>query len=227
MAVSLATVGAARANPNKQLTKLMTKTLVTTVLAATTALSFAGTTMIAPAPSGKGGPPPKMSEPCPDILTYNEVEVSYVHTDADGPSADGADIRVLYGLAQGVFAYGDAGFLSGDFDNTSLDLGLGAYLAVCKNFHIVGRGGYSYFDADEADSHGWHAAVGGRLQIGCNLELNAKVQYGDLVDFEDGNYWSYGVGGAWHFNDAFALTAEYIFGEDDTWSARGGIRFKF
>jgi hypothetical protein len=197
-------------------------------LAATAVSAFAGTAMVAPSGKSKGvNPPPIVPSNCPNYLTYNEVQLSYVHLDASGDGkADGADLRVNYNLASGLFAYGDLSSVSGDFDNTSLDVGLGGYIPLCKAFHVIGRAGYSYFDAED-NSNGWHAAIGARTQIGCNLELNAKAQYGDLVDFDNGTYWSYGVGATWHFNESFALLTEYVFGEDDAWSLRAGIAFKF
>jgi hypothetical protein len=206
----------------------MTK-LILSVLAASATASFAGTAMVQTSSSkGQAPPPPKMASPCPNYLTYNEVQLSYVHLDGDSAGkANGADLRVHYSLLDGVFAYGDITSLSGDFDNTGLDLGLGGYIPVASNLHVIGRAGYSYFDTDEDNSNGWHVAAGLRAQLGCNLELNAKAEYGDLVDFEDGSYWAYGVGATWHINEAFAIVSEYVFGQDDTWSIRGGVVFKF
>ncbi len=207
----------------------MTKSIILTAFAATASLSLAGTSMV-PATSGKGGAstPPPITSDCPNFLTYNEVQLSYVHIDGDSAgSADGADLRVNYELSNGLFAYGDVAKVSGDFDNTAFDLGLGAILPIDNSVHLIGRAGYSYFDADDADSHGWHVAAGIRAQFACNWEVNAKVQYGDLLDFDNGDYVSYGAGLTYHFNDAFAILSEYVIGEDDTWSLRGGVAFKF
>jgi hypothetical protein len=196
-------------------------------LALTASVSLAGTAMVAP--TGKGSVPPKMdaASPCPNYLTYNFVEASYVYLDGDGPTANGADLRVNYGIGNNLFLIGDVSKFGGDIDNTSFDVGLGGFIPVTQQFHLVGRGGYSYFDSDFDNSNGWFAAVGFRAQVTCNLELNAKFQYGDLIDFDNGDYTSWGVGGAYHFNDAFALTGEYVQGEDDVYSLRGGVMFKF
>jgi hypothetical protein len=189
---------------------------------------FAGTSMVASSGKGKGNVVPPTEEACPNYLTYRQFELSYLHIDGDDAgTSQGADLRLNYQIAEGFFAYTDFAKISGDFDNTSFDLGLGTFVPLCKNFHLVARAGYSYFDADVADSNGWHAAVGFRTQIGCHLELNGKAQYGDLVDFEDGDSWSYGLGAAWHFNSTYALVAEYVIGEDDVWSVRAGIAYKF
>ncbi len=206
----------------------MKKTLLLALLA-TVATATAGTSMVS-AGKGKGssaGPGPQPAE-CPNYLTYNEVQLSYVHLDgADAGSADGVDLRINKDIAQGIFAYGDLSAVTGDIDNTSLDLGVGAYIPLCTRFHVIGRGGFSYFDGDSDSSVGWHVAAGLRTQLTCELELNAKVQYGDLTDFEEGDYVSWGVGATYHLSERLAILGEYVFGEDDTWSVRGGVAYKF
>jgi hypothetical protein len=205
----------------------MTKSILTS-LALTASMSIAGTTMVAP--TGKGTTPPKMEapSPCPNYLTYNQVEVSYVHLDGAGAgTGNGANVRVNYGIGNNLYLVGDTTKLGGDVDNFNLDLGLGGFLPLNERFHLIGRAGYSYFDGGDSDSNGWFAAAGFRAQVTCNLELNAKFQYGDLVDFDNGDYTSIGAGAMYHINDAFAVLAEYVWGEDDAWSTRAGVAFKF
>lgn len=104
--------------------------------------ALAGTSSVSVG-KGKGtSVPPVPPQDCPCYLTYRQAELSYVHLDGgDAGKGDGVDLRLNYEVAQGIFAYGDLSKFSGDVDNTSFDLGLGAAIPLCQRFHLIARAG--------------------------------------------------------------------------------------
>jgi hypothetical protein len=204
----------------------MTKTATILASIALASSSIAGTSMVS---AGKGKAvttEPTTSVECPCLLSYKFVEAGYIRTDVDNVGeANGGYVDAYYQVANNVFVDGSYTHNTGDLESDSLTVGAGGYVAVAKCVHLVGRAGYSYFDADGGSEDAWYISPGIRAQVGCNLELYAKVyiEFGD-----DDEFISYGGGAVYHINSNIGINVGYATNEDtDAWSLQAGLRYAF
>jgi hypothetical protein len=200
----------------------MTKTASILISLALSSSAFAGTAMVGKSKAVAPAPAPAID--CPCLLSYNSVEAGWLKADVDNVgSSNGGYAEAYYNVAPGFFADVSATFLSGKLDSDAYTIGAGAYYEVTKCVHLVGRAGYSYYDGKEGSEGSLYIAPGIRAQIGCNLELYAKV-YFDFQDEETRS--SYGVGAVWHFNQNVGLNVGYGWSEDSS-AVQAGLRYQW
>ena len=163
-------------------------------------------------------------------MSYSYVDAAYVDTDIDGaPSADGFGLRGSFGFAGNYFVFGeytDQG-VSG-VDLTTYGVGFGGHYGIAENLDLVGRLGWAKVEIDagfaEADDDGYLIDFGLRGRVGDAVELEGGVRYTDFSDGGDST--GLFVGGRFHFNDTWALGAEYQDG-DDTSTLLAYVRASF
>jgi len=164
-------------------------------------------------------------------MSYSYVDAAYVDTDIDGaPSADGFGLRGSVGFAENYFVFGEYTDQSaGGADLTTYGVGLGGHYRIAENLDLVGRLGWIKAEIDagffgEADDDGYLLDFGLRGRVGAAVELEGGVRYTDFSDGGDST--GLFVGGRFHFNDTWALGAEYQDG-DDTSTLLAYVRASF
>ena len=167
-----------------------------------------------------------------DDMSYSFVGIDYVETDVDGlgESADGVAARGSVGFAEHYFVFGEFVTQSvADIDIDQISVGLGGHYGLAENLDLVGKLGWTQFDLSapgglDADDDGYLLEVGLRGRVADSVELEGGARYTDLSD--GGDETSLYVAGRYHFNDMWAVGAEYRSGDDaSTWLA--GVRISF
>lgn len=167
-------------------------------------------------------------------LNYNNVQGSYNSVDIDGADLDGFGIKgslkfndSFYGIA-GYESYseGDIGL-----DETSVGLGfrhgVGAKTDWINELSYVHDSADAGYYGDVSDS-GYRLATGLRGMVGENVELTGKLNYTDVGDFGSGL--GVNLGGVYHVNETFGLTAGYDYSDRSDTSLNGwnlGARVSF
>lgn len=153
-------------------------------------------------------------------MSYSYVDLAYVETDFDGigPSADGFGLRGSVGFAENWLAFAEysATSVSG-VDIDQLAVGLGGHWGIAENVDLVGRLGYFQVELDAggfgtADDDGFLVDVGLRGRLGDAVELEGGARYTDLSDGGDDT--ALVLGGRFHFNQTWALGAEFQSGDE-------------
>jgi hypothetical protein len=153
-------------------------------------------------------------------MSYSYVDLAYVDTDVDGvgPSADGFGLRGSVGFAENWLAFAEYSSLSvQDVDLDTIVVGFGGHYSVADNLDLVGRLGWTQIDASvpglgDFDDDGYLIDAGLRGRVGDMVELEGGLRYTDLSDGGDDT--AFVVGGRFHFNQTWALGAEYQSGSD-------------
>jgi hypothetical protein len=167
-----------------------------------------------------------------DDMSYSFVDLAYVETDVDGvgPSADGFGARGSVGFADNYFAFAE--FSSQSVSNVDIDqtaVGLGGHYGLAENLDAVGRIGWTKVDISagplDADDDGYLVDLGLRGRVGGAVELEGGLRYADFGG-ADGDDTSFFFGGRYHFDDTWAVGAEYRSG-DDVSSIMAGVRISF
>ena len=153
-------------------------------------------------------------------MSYSYVDAAYVETDFDaiGPSADGFGLRGSVGFSENwlVFAeYASESVAGVDLD--SLAVGFGGHYGIAENIDLVGRVGYYELNLDaggglNADDDGFLVDLGLRGRLGDAVELEGGARYTDLSDGGDDT--ALVLGGRFHFNETWAVGAEYQSGDE-------------
>jgi len=161
-------------------------------------------------------------------MGYSYVNLDYTDVAPDqGPSGDGVSLRGSVGFAEHYFVFAEYGMF--DIEEVDVDLmtvGLGAHFGIADNLDFVGRAGYLELDislpgfSDSQD--GWLVSAGLRGRVGNHIELEGSVMQRELGDAGDDTVFT--VGGRYHFNDLFAIGAEYQTGNDVDF-VFAGVRF--
>jgi hypothetical protein len=153
-------------------------------------------------------------------MSYSYVDLAYVDTDIDGaPSADGFGLRGAVDFAENFFVFGEYSDQSGGgLDLTSYAVGFGGHYGVAENVDVVGRIGWAQVEVDSgpfnADDDAYLIDLGLRGRIGDAVELEGGARYTDFSDGGDST--GLFVGGRFHFNETWALGAEYQDGDDSS-----------
>jgi hypothetical protein len=153
-----------------------------------------------------------------DDMSYSYVDLAYVETDIDqGPTADGFALRGSVGFAENWFAFGEYADQSvSGVDLTQYAVGIGGHYGLAESLDLVGRVGWAKVEIDagfvDADDDGYLLDLGLRGRVGDAVELEGGARY---VDFGDGgDETSLFFGGRFHFNETWALGAEFQSGDD-------------
>ena len=163
-------------------------------------------------------------------MSYSYIDAAYVDTDVDGASsADGFGLRGSVGFAENYFVFGEFTDQSaGGSDLTTYGVGLGGHYRIAENLDLVGRLGWIKAELDvgfaEADDDGYLVDFGLRGRVGDAVELEGGVRYTDFGDRGDST--GLFVGGRFHFNETWALGAEYQDG-DETSTLLAYVRASF
>ena len=153
-------------------------------------------------------------------MSYSYVDLGYAETDFDaiGPSADGFGLRGSIGFAENWLAFAEYSAQSVQgVDIDQIAVGLGGHYNLADNLDLVGRLGYFQIELDAgggltADDDGYLFDLGLRGQVGDAVELEGGVRYTDLSDGGDDT--AFVAGGRFHFNETWAVGAEYQSGDD-------------
>jgi hypothetical protein len=164
-------------------------------------------------------------------MSYSFVDLAYVDTDIDGvgPSLDGFGLRGSVGFAENWFAFGEysAQSVSG-VDLDTFVAGIGGHYGLAENLDLVGRLGWTKVEISagpiDVDDDGYLVDLGLRGRVGDAVELEGGARYTDFSDGGDAT--SLFVGGRFHFNETWALGAEYQDG-DDTSAILAYVRASF
>jgi hypothetical protein len=166
-------------------------------------------------------------------FTYNNVEVSLIDVELDGPAnvdGDGFEVAGSYDLNDRLFLFGEWQDQSLDLgiDGRSLELGAGLKHEINPDLDFVGT--LSFVDTQlelggqSADDDGLALGAGVRSRLGDSFELDALVRY---VDFdESGGDTGFAVTGRYYFTRSLAVT----FGtdmNDNVDTLRVGFRAEF
>ncbi len=156
-----------------------------------------------------------------DDMSYSFVDLAYVETEVDGvgPSLDGFTLRGSVEFATHWFAFGEYADQSvSGVDVTSIAAGIGGHYGLADNLDLVGRLGWIRAELDagpfNVDDDGYLVDLGLRGRVGDAVELEGGARYTDFSDGGDAT--SLFVGGRFHFNDTWALGAEYQDGDDSS-----------
>ena len=152
-------------------------------------------------------------------LNYNYVQGSYNSVDIDGTDLDGFGIKGSLKFNDSF--YGIAGYESYSEGSAGLDeynIGLGYRWKVGAKTDWINELSYANDSADagyygNASDSGYRVATGLRSMVGENVELTGKLNYTDVGDF--GNGVGASLGGVYHVNDMFGITAGYDYADRD------------
>jgi len=152
-----------------------------------------------------------------DDMSYSYVDAGYAETDIDGlgPSADGFALRGSIGFGGNWLAfveYADQSVQNVDLE--TIAVGLGGHYGIANGVDLVGHLGYFEVDVGAFDDDGYLFDLGVRGQIGDAVELEGGARYTDLSDGGDDTALFFG--GRFHFNETWALGAEYRTGDDSS-----------
>ena len=147
-------------------------------------------------------------------MSYSFVDLAYVETEIDGAgqSPDGFVLRGSVGFAVNWFAFAEysAQSVSG-VDLDAFAVGVGGHYSLAENLDLVGRIGWTEsevsFGPFDFDDDGYLIDAGLRGRVGDSVELEGGARYADFSDAGDST--ALYVGGRFHFNDTWALGAEY------------------
>ena len=152
-------------------------------------------------------------------MSYSYVDLAYVDTEVDGvgPSLDGFALRGSISFAENWFAFGE--FAAQSVSGVDLDtytVGLGGRYGIADNLDLFGRLGWTKVEVSsgpiDVDDDGYLVDAGLRGRVGDAVELEGGVRYTDFSDGGDST--GLFVGGRFHFNETWALGAEYQDGDD-------------
>lgn len=165
-------------------------------------------------------------------MSYSYVDLGYIETDIDGvgPKADGFATRGSVGFAENFFAFGEYSNQSINvIDIEQYAVGLGYHHGLTEALDLVGRAGWIKADVSSGgasvDDDGYLVSAGLRGQVGERVELEGGLIYTDFGG-SSGDDTAFAFGGRYHFNDTFAVGAEYQ-QSDDLSSIIAGVRISF
>lgn len=167
-----------------------------------------------------------------DDMSYSNLDLGYVETDIDGigPSADGFGLRGSVGFAEHYLVFAEYSSQSiANIDIEDMSVGFGGHHEIADNVDLVGKLGWTQVDLSapgglEADDDGYLLEVGLRGRLAESVELEGGARYVDLSDSGDDT--GFYVGGRYHFNQMWAVGAEYRSGDGaSSWLA--GMRISF
>jgi hypothetical protein len=152
-------------------------------------------------------------------MSYSYVDLAYVENDIDNaPTADGFGLRGSIGFAENWLAFAEYSATSVQgVDLDTIAVGFGGHYGLAENLDLVGRLGYFEVEVDaggglNASDDGYLFDLGLRGRVGDAVELEGGARYTDLSDGGDDT--SLVLGGRFHFNQTWALGAEFQSGDD-------------
>ena len=102
--------------------------------------------------------------------------------------------------------------------STPIAVGIGGHYGIADNLDLVGRIGWTKVEISsgpfDVDDDGYLIDLGLRGRVGDAVELEGGARYTDFSDGGDAT--SLFVGGRFHFNETWALGAEYQDGDDSS-----------
>jgi hypothetical protein len=170
--------------------------------------------------------------PADNGFSYSYLEAGFVKTDLDddvlGVDVDGDGFGIKGSIAFTDMLHGYVDYANQDYDfDVSIDsweLGIGLNHSLNANVDLIGRLGYTKFDADVVDDDGFALQAGVRARPMDRVEVEGLLHYVDLDDAGDGT--SAIINGRYFFHPQFAVGAGVEFGDDATiWNI--GVRWNF
>lgn len=146
-------------------------------------------------------------------FTYNNVEVSFVDVELDGPAnvdGDGFEVSGSFDITDRIHLFGEWQDQSLDFgiDGRQLEFGAGLKHSINPDLDFVGT--LSYVDTEvefgnvTAEDDGLALGGGIRSRLGDSFELDAMLRW---VDFdESGSDTGFAITGRYYFTRTLALT---------------------
>ena len=165
-------------------------------------------------------------------MSYSYIDLAYVETDIDGvsQSLDGFAARGSAGFAENFFAFGEYSTQSvSGADLDQISVGIGGHYGLSETFDLVGKLGWYQAEVSgggvSIDDDGYLIDAGVRARVADSVELDAGARYTDLGG-SGGDNTTFYVGGRYHFNEMWAVGAEYQSGDDfSSWLL--GVRISF
>jgi long-subunit fatty acid transport protein len=162
-------------------------------------------------------------------LDYNFVQGSYKTVDLEGLDMDGFGLNGSFKFSDsfyGIVGYDKVSKYGVDLSETGV--GVGFRHGISDKTDWVSELSYVRNDLDGFADNGYRIATGVRSMVSDKVELNGKVNYTDVSDFGKG--FGVSLGGVYHVNDSFGITAGYDFNDRDGFDYDGwniGGRFSF
>lgn len=173
------------------------------------------------------------------LLGQSYYHASYGFVNLDGTRIDAHALNLDYNRAvdTGLDTFASARFLrsgrlpGGRHTEHALNLG--------GRFHTVLQGVKPYWDAGigwawakgpggfRDNTFTWQTGIGAEVAMAHGLTLTPYVQYGDAIDFVDGDSWNVGVKGNYWLNAQTAILAAVDRQIDESWEYRVGVNVRF
>lgn len=166
-------------------------------------------------------------------LDYSYVQGSYKNGDIEGVGMDGFGVNGSFKFSDsfyGLLSYDKLSDSGVDFAETAVGVGFRHGISdksdwISELSYVRDKADLGFFDVSD---NGYRVATGVRSMVSDKVELNGKVNYTNISDF--GNGFGASLGGVYHVNDSFGITASYDFSDRDgdnikSWNL--GARFSF
>ncbi|HEX7029605.1 MAG TPA: hypothetical protein VF254_03345 [Gammaproteobacteria bacterium] len=141
-------------------------------------------------------------------LSYTYGEFGYVDRTADfpgDPGTDGFGFAVSYEFTDLLFGFLNYEDLSGDFDYSTTNFGIGAAVGLTDTIDGYAKLGLVDVDVAGATDDGFGLEFGARSMVTEQVELFGALQYVDLTDAETG----FEVGGRYWYKENLGFSLAY------------------
>jgi opacity protein-like surface antigen len=158
--------------------------------------------------------------------SFDHVEIGFTEFDFDGLNeVDGFEIKASKELSNDFYVAGDWTRLSeSGVDLDLLTVGLGYKNEFSQSSTFFSEIDFAKYKGDGGfDENGYQVTAGVRSMLSKQLELKAAIEY---LDINDVDTTTYVIGGAYNFNNAVALYADYSY-ESDLETYAVGVRYNF
>ena len=149
---------------------------------------------------------PVAAEAAETNFSYTYGELAYTDMDANGASADGIGLEGSYQFMEQVFGFASYEDLSGDYDFTTMMVGVGFAHPLSANVDGIAKVAFVDNDAGIADDTGFGLELGLRAMVASQVEVFGSYQYLDI--YEDSTN-GFELGGRFWFQDNFGVSLAY------------------
>jgi hypothetical protein len=135
-------------------------------------------------------------------LHYDYVDLDYRLWDSDrfADDLEGAGLKFSFGLTDHLYAVGEQIYVKengSDADRSDVSAGLGLRWPLTSGIDAIGELRYIDSEINQAlelddEDKGYLAVIGARYQALSWLEMNAALEYGDILDDEE-SFYRFGV----------------------------------
>ena len=168
------------------------------------------------------------------IMKYNYFDLGYRHMFFDEKSADdgnGLEAKVSFSpvehfFLEGGYQYMDTGIHEVDIDANTWTYGVGGYLDLCEETHLIARAGGIHeeieTDVGDADEDGYYAGLKVRYDYDHQVELDASATYSNV---DSDGAWTYDASVLVPVADSVAVQFNAEIDDETNVGLLGGLRF--